>query len=139
MKICVDCFVPVIQEAQNVIPFYQKVKRLAFRCGPPALQADSHHDKNSSWLDGYIPYIYKERYKETAEIQQIETVIEKEVNIPAKNSIFGIAEYGKRKTSFTNANLQKVFVKVFVKLVTDCLSIWIVEMGGLSAPFRGVW
>ena len=25
--------------------------------------------------------IYKERYKETAEIQQIETVIEKEVNI----------------------------------------------------------
>ena len=37
----------------------------------------------------------------------------------AKNSIFGITEYGKRKTSFTNANLQKVFVKVFVKLVTD--------------------
>ena len=28
-----------------------------------------------------IYLIYKERYKETAEIQQIETVIEKEVNI----------------------------------------------------------
>ena len=31
------------------------------------------------------------------------------------NSNFGIAEYGKRKTSFTDAN----FKKVFVKLVTD--------------------
>ena len=37
----------------------------------------------------------------------------------AKNSIFSLAEYDKRKTSFTNANLQKVFVKVFVKLVTN--------------------
>ena len=49
---------------------------------------------------------------------------------------FSLMKFNKRKRGFTSPNLQKVFVKVFVKPLTDCYSIRIVEMGGLEPPSK---
>lgn len=48
-----------------------------------------------------------------------ETQYAKGVFYDKENDPMSTVEYDKRKTSFTNANLQKVFVKVFAKLVTN--------------------
>ena len=53
-----------------------------------------------------------------------------------KMTDFSLMKFNKHKRGFTSPNLQKVFVKVFVKPLTDWYTIWIVEMGGLEPPSK---